>query len=95
MKFGCDDAGGHSRNDYLFGCANRVHLGIGEFDLPHVYVLDQLVAVHEVNANDVVVQLGDDIHRVSKFLSFDPEVHFVGPFGVHCVSGCGDATLGI
>jgi hypothetical protein len=95
VEFGRDDAGGQGQNGYLFGCANRVHFGVGKFDLPRVHVVDQLVAVHEVDANDVVVQLGDHVHRVSKFPSFDPEVHFIDPYGVHCVSGCGDAALGI
>ncbi len=95
IEFGRDDAGGHGRKGYLLGHANRVHLGVGKFDLDCVYIIDQLVAVHEVDANDVVVQLGDHIHRVSKFLSFDPEVHFIDPYGVHHISGCGDAALGI
>ena len=79
----------------MFGRANCVHFGIGEFDLSCVHVLDQLVAVHEVDADDVVAQFGDYVHRMGKFLSFDPEVHFIDPYGVHCVSGCGDAALGI
>jgi hypothetical protein len=79
----------------LFGHANCVHLGVGEFNLSRVYVIDQLVTVHDVNANDVVVQLGDDIHWVSEFPSFDPEVHFIDPYGVNCVSRCGNAAVGI
>jgi hypothetical protein len=63
VEFGHDDAGGHCRNDDLFGGANGIHFFIGELDLPHVYVVDQFVAVHEVDANNVVVQLIDDFHR--------------------------------
>ncbi len=78
----------------MFGRANRVHFGVGKFDLPSVHVVDQLVAMHEVDA-DVVTQLGDHVHHMSKFLSHDPEVHFIDPNGVHCVPGGGDAALGI
>jgi hypothetical protein len=38
----------------LFGRADRVHFGVSKFDLSRVYILDQLVAVHEVNDDDVV-----------------------------------------
>ncbi len=79
----------------MFLHVNCVHLGIGEFDLSRVYVLDELFVVHEVDADNVVVQLGDDIHWVSEFPSFDPEVHFIDTYGFHCVSRCGDAALGI
>ncbi len=50
-----DDAGGHGRNGDLFGSANCVHFFVGELDLPCVDVVDQFVAVHEVDANNVVV----------------------------------------
>jgi hypothetical protein len=67
IKFGGDQAGSH--------------LGICKFDLPGGHVVDHLVAVHEVDAHDVVVQLGDHVHRVCKFSSFNPEIHFVNPDG--------------
>ncbi len=68
-----DDAGGHGRNGDLFGGANGIHLFVGEFDLPRVDLVDQFVAVHEVDADNVVVQLVDNIHWVSELLSFDIE----------------------
>jgi len=43
----------------------------GEFDLPCVDVVDQFVAVHEVDANNVVVELVDDVHRVGELLPLD------------------------
>jgi hypothetical protein len=79
VEFGCYDARCHSRNGYLLGGADCVHFGIGEFDLPRVHVLDQFVMVHEVDADDVVVQFIYDIYRMSEFLSFDPEVHLIDP----------------
>ena len=93
VEFSRDDAGGHCRNGDLFGGANGIHLFVGELDLPHVYVVDQFVAVHEVDANNVVVQLVDDVHWMCKFLPLDIEVHLVDSKGVHCVSGSGDAAL--
>jgi len=51
---------------------NRVHLGVRKFHLSGIHVVDQLVAVHEVNADNVVVQFGDNVHQVRKFSSFDP-----------------------
>ncbi len=50
-----DDAGGHGRNGDLFGSSNCIHFLVGEFDLPCIDVVDQFVAVHEVDANNVVV----------------------------------------
>jgi hypothetical protein len=79
MEFCRDDTGCHSRNRDLFGGANGVHLFIGEFDFPRVDVLDQFVVVHKVDANNVVVQLVDHVHRVSEFLPFDVEVYFIDP----------------
>ena len=67
--------------------------GIGGLDLSRVHVIDQLVAVHEVDANDVVVEFVDDIHRVGELLSLDVQVHFIDPERIHCVSGSGDAAL--
>jgi hypothetical protein len=80
---------------YLFRGTNHVHLGISKFDLPGVHIVDQLVAVHKIDADNVVVQFGDHIHRMGEFLSFDPEVHFVNPDRVHCISRCSDAALSI
>jgi hypothetical protein len=74
-----DDAGGHGRNGDLLGSASCVHFFVGEFDLPCVDIVDQFVAVHEVDANNVVVQLVDDVHRVCEFLPLDVQVHFVDP----------------
>ncbi len=79
----------------MLGDTDRVHFGVGKFDLSCVHVIDQLVAVHKVDADDVVVQFGDYIHRMGKFLSFHPEVHFVDPYGVHCIPRCGNAALSI
>ncbi len=76
---------------YFLGGTNHVHFVISELDLPR----DQIVAVHEVDADNVVVQLVYDIHWVSEFLSLDPEVHLIDPYGVHCISGWGDATLSV
>ena len=66
-----DDAGGHSRNGDLFGRADCIHFLIGEFDLPCVDVVDQFVVVHEVDADDVVVEFVDDVHWVCELLSLD------------------------
>ena len=52
----------------MFGRANRVHFGVSELDLPRVYLVDQLVAVHEVDADDIVVELVDHVHRVGELL---------------------------
>ncbi len=87
-----DYAGVHGWNDYLLGGTDHVHFGI---DLSRVHIVDQLVAVHKVDANDIVVQLGDYIHWMSEFSSFDPEVHLIDPYGVHCISGYSNATLSV
>ncbi len=88
-----DDAGGHGRNSDLFGCANGIHFLVGEFDLPRVDFVDQFVAMHKVDANNVVVQLVDNVHRVSELLPFDVEVYLIDSNGIHCVSRSGDAAL--
>ncbi len=80
------DVGGHRRNVHLFGGTNCVHFGVGELDLSRVHVIDQLAAEHEVDADDVVVEFVNDVHWVSKFLSFDLEVHLIDPYGIHCIS---------
>ncbi len=95
IEFCGDDAGGHGRNGDLFGSANGIHFLIGEFDLLRVDVVDQFVAVHEVDADNVVVQFVDHIHWVREFLAFDIEVHLIDSNGIHCVSGSGDAALRI
>jgi hypothetical protein len=82
VEFRHDDAGGHSRHSDLFGGANGVHLFIGELDLPRVNIVDQFAAVHKVDANNVVVQLVDNVHRVSEFLPFDVEIYFIDPNGI-------------
>jgi hypothetical protein len=93
VEFCSDDAGGHCWNGDLFGGTNGIHLLVGELDLPGVHIVDQFVAVHEVDANNVVVQLVDDVHRVSELLPFDIEVYLIDPNGIHCFSGSGDAAL--
>ncbi len=60
-----------------------------------VDVVDQLVAMHEVDANNVVIQLIDDIDQMCELLSFDIEIYFIDPDGIHCVPGGGDAALRI
>jgi len=91
VEFSRDDARGHCRDGDLFGGANGINFFFGEIDLPRVYVVDQLVGVHEVDANYVVVHLVDDIHRVSELLPFD--IYLVDPNVIHCISGSGDAAL--
>ncbi len=71
IEFGGDKAGGHCRYHLLHG-ANCVHFGVGKFDLSGVNIVDPLVAVHKINADNVVIQFGHHIYRVCKFLSFDP-----------------------
>jgi len=88
-----DDAGGHGWNGNLFGGTNCIHFFVGKFDLPRVDVVDQFVAVQEVDANYVVIQLVDDVHWMCKFLPFDIEVHLVDSKGVHCISGSSNAAL--
>ncbi len=68
FEFSRDDAGGHCQDGDLFGGANGIHFFVGELDLPHVYVVDQLVGVHEVDTNFVVVQLVDDVQRSTSAL---------------------------
>ena len=77
----------------MFGGANGIHLFVSELDLPRVNVVDRFVAVHKVDANNVVVQLVDDVNRVIELLSFDIEIYFIDPNGIHCVSGSGDSAL--
>jgi hypothetical protein len=79
----------------LLGGANGIHFFVGKLDLPRVDVVDQLVAVHEVDANNVVVQLVDDIHQMGELLPFDIEIYFIDPDGIHFVSRGGDAALSI
>ncbi len=90
-----DDAGGHCRNGDLLGGANGIHFLVGKLDLPRVDVVDQCVAVHEVDANNVVVQLIDDIHQMGELLPLDIEIYFIDPDGINCVPGGGDAALRI
>ena len=90
-----DDAGCHGRNGNLLDRADSVHFLIGEFDLPCVHVIDQFVAVHEVDADDIVIELIDDIHWMGELLSFDVQVHFIDPERVHCVSGSSDTALSV
>ncbi len=71
-----DDAGGHSRNGDLLGRTDHIHFLVG---LPSVDVVDQFVAVHEVDADDVVVEFFDDVHRVCELLSLDVQVYFIDP----------------
>jgi hypothetical protein len=85
MEFSCDDARGHGRNHDLFSGGNCIHLCISKFDLPCINIVDQLVAVHKSEANDVVVQLVDNIYRMCEFSSFYPEVHLIDPNRVHCI----------
>jgi len=68
IKFCGDDAGCHGRNGNLFDRADRVHFFVGKFDFPRVHVVDQFVEVHEVDADNVVV---DDVHRVGELLPFN------------------------
>ncbi len=88
-----DDAGCHGRNGNLFDRADSIHFFVGEFDLPGVHIVDQFVAVHEVDADDIVVELVDDVHWMGELLSFDVQVHFIDPERVHCVSRSGNAAL--
>ncbi len=55
IKFGHYDAGGHGQDDHLFGGTNHVHCDVGKLDLSGVHIVDQPVAVHEVNPDDVVI----------------------------------------
>ncbi len=55
VEFGRYDAGSHGRNGDLLGGTNHVHFGIGELDLSRVHIVDELVAVHEVDADNVVI----------------------------------------
>jgi len=66
-----DDAGSHGRNCDLLGRANSIHFLVGELDLPCVHVVDQFVAVHEVDADDIIVELVDDVYRVGELLPLD------------------------
>ena len=51
--------------------------------------------MHEIDANNVVVQFVDDVHWVCELLAFYVEINFVDPDGVHCISRSGDAALSI
>ncbi len=95
VEFCGDKAGSHGRNGHLFRCANCVQLCIRKFHLSGVGIVDQLVAVHKINADDIVVQFGDHVHWVCEFSSFDPQIDFVDPDGVHCIPRGGDTDLSI
>jgi hypothetical protein len=95
VKFRGDHAGGHSQNGHLLCGANCVHPGVCKFHLSAIHIVDQLVVVHKVNANDIFVQFSDHIYRACKLSSFNPQVHLVNPDGVHCIPGGGDAALSI
>ncbi len=71
------------------------HFGVCKFHLSGVNIVDQFVVVHKINANDVVVQFSDHVHRVCEFSSFDPQINFVDPNGVHCIPGVSNAALSI
>ena len=71
VEFRVDNAGSHRWNGDLLDRTDRVHLFIGEFYLPRVYIVDQFVAVHEVDADNVVVEFIDDVHRVGEPLPLD------------------------
>ncbi len=88
-----NDAGGHGRDGNLLGRTYGIHSFIGKFDLPCVDVVDQFVAVHEVDADDIVVKFVDDVHWVSELLSSDVQVYFIDPERVHCVPGSGNTAL--
>ena len=70
-----DDAGRHGRNCDLLGRANSIHFLVGELNLPCVHVVDQFVAVHKVDADDIIVELVDDVHWMGELLSFNVQVH--------------------
>ncbi len=74
---------------------NGIHLFVGKFDLSCVDVIDQFVSVHEIDADNVVVQFVDDVHWVYELLAFYVEINFIDPNGVHCVSRSGDAALSV
>jgi hypothetical protein len=57
-----NDAGGHCRNDLLdlLGRTYGIHFLVGKFNLPCVDIVDQSVAVHKVDDDDIVVELVDE-----------------------------------
>jgi len=88
IEFGCDNARGHCWYCDLLGGTNSVHVGVSQFHLSGINVEDQIVPVHVVNSNDVIIELSDNIDRMREFSSFDPEVHLVDPNVVHSIRGC-------
>ncbi len=79
VEFRSDDAGGHGRNGNLLGRTDGIHFLVGEFDLPCVDVIDQFVTVHEVDADNIVVEFVDDVHWMGELLSLDVQVYFIDP----------------
>ena len=49
--------------------------------------------MHEVDADDIVVELVDHVHRVGELLPLDVQVYLIDPERIHGVSGSGDAAL--
>ncbi len=95
IEFGIHDAWAHCRDGHLFGGANGIQVCIGEFHLSGVYVIDQFILVCKIDADDIVIELCDDVVQVCKFSPFDLYVHLVDPNGVHCVPGSRDTALNI
>ena len=79
VEFLGNDAGCHGRKGDLLDRADSIHFLVGEFDLPCVDVVDQFVAVHEVDADDIVVEFVDDVHLMGELLSLDVQVYFIDP----------------
>jgi hypothetical protein len=64
VKFCGDKAGGHCRDGHQLCGANHIHFGVIKFHLSGVNIIDQFVAVHKIDANNIVIQFGDHIYRV-------------------------------
>ncbi len=72
IEFGVHDARGHCRDSHFLGGTNGVQVCVDEFYLPRIFVIDQYVLVHEVNADNLVFEFSDDVYRICNFL---PLIH--------------------
>ncbi len=79
----------------MFSGTNSVQVSVCEFHLLGMHIIDELIFVHKIDAGDIVIEFCDDIYQVCKFSSFNPEVHVVDPYRVHCIARCGYANLSI
>ncbi len=95
IEFGIYYVRSHCRNCNLLGGADGVQVRVCKFHLPGMHIIDELVFVHKIDSNVIVIELGDDSNWVHKFSSLHPEVHLVNSHRVHRIPRCSYAALSI